>query len=162
MKRVLVIGSPGAGKSTFARRLREKTGLPLHYLDQLWHKADGTTISRAEFDEKLAHLLAKEDWIIDGNYSRTLERRLQACDTVFLLDLPVSTCLSGAEARIGQKREDLPWVETELDEEFRQQILQFPERELPQIYELLKQADPKTKVVVFHAREEINDYLEQL
>ena len=89
MKRVLVIGSPGAGKSTFARNLRDKTGLPLYHLDNIWHKPDRTTISREEFDERLAAILAKDSWIIDGNYSRTLELRLQYCDTVFLLDYPL-------------------------------------------------------------------------
>ena len=57
MKKVLVIGSPGSGKSTFSRRLRELTGLPLFYLDLLWHKPDKTTYSREEFDRKLGELL---------------------------------------------------------------------------------------------------------
>ena len=54
MKRVIVIGSPGAGKSTFSRKLRDITGLPLYHLDNIWHKPDRTTISREEFDERLA------------------------------------------------------------------------------------------------------------
>ena len=52
MKKVIIIGCPGAGKSTFARKLKDRTGLPLFYLDMIWHKADGTNISRDEFDEK--------------------------------------------------------------------------------------------------------------
>lgn len=57
MQRVIIIGSPGAGKSTFARRLRDKTGLPLFYLDMLWHKPDRTTVSKEEFDAQLEKLL---------------------------------------------------------------------------------------------------------
>ncbi len=83
MKKVLIIGSPGAGKSTFARRLRTITDLPLYYLDQIWHCSDGTHILEQAFDQQLERLLQKDQWIIDGNYSRTLERRLAACDTVF-------------------------------------------------------------------------------
>ena len=116
MKRVLVIGSPGAGKSTFARNLRDKTGLPLYHLDNIWHKPDRTTISREEFDERLAAILAKDSWIIDGNYSRTLELRLQYCDTVFLLDYPLEVCLAGVSDRIGKKRDDIPWTEHEFEE----------------------------------------------
>ena len=127
MKRVLVIGSPGAGKSTFARNLRDKTGLPLYHLDNIWHKPDRTTISREEFDERLAAILAKDSWIIDGNYSRTLELRLQYCDTVFLLDYPLEVCLAGVSDRIGKKRDDIPWTEHEFDEELRQFIVEFPE-----------------------------------
>ena len=83
MQKVLVIGCSGAGKSTFARRLRDITGLPLYYLDRLWHKADRTHITREEFDRVLAEWLARPAWIIDGDYSRTLPQRLEACDTVF-------------------------------------------------------------------------------
>lgn len=159
MQKVIVIGCPGAGKSTFARQLREVTGLPLYYLDMLWHRPDKTNPPQEEFDARLEELLQKERWIIDGNYNRTLERRLQACDTVFFLDVPVETCLAGARARIGQKREDLPWVEEELDEEFRQWILDFPRDQLPHIRELLDRVQGEKEVIVFHTREEMGEYL---
>ena len=107
MKKVLVIGCPGSGKSTFARRLRDRTGLPLYPLDLLWHRPDKTTVSEAEFDAALAEILRKDRWIIDGNFSRTLERRLAECDTVFLFDLPLADCIAGVETRIGTKREDM-------------------------------------------------------
>ncbi|WP_304522496.1 hypothetical protein [Bacteroides acidifaciens] len=67
MKRVIVIGCPGAGKSTFARKLEAKTGLPLHYLDIIWHRADRTVIGREEFDRQLDKLVMEDEWIIDGN-----------------------------------------------------------------------------------------------
>lgn len=100
MKRVLVIGCPGSGKSTFARKLRDMTGLPLYYLDMLWHKPDQTTVSAEEFDASLQAILQHDRWIIDGNYQRTLEVRFEACDTVFLLDLPLPLCLESARSRI--------------------------------------------------------------
>lgn len=56
--------------------------------------------------------------------------RLETCDTVFLLDFPVDVYLAGAQSRIGKKREDMPWVETEFDKEFRQWILDFPQNEM--------------------------------
>ena len=113
MKKILVIGCPGSGKSTFARRLRDRTGLPLYPLDLLWHRPDKTTVSEAEFDAALAEILRKDRWIIDGNFSRTLERRLAECDTVFLFDLPLADCSAGGEARIGTQREEMPWIEPE-------------------------------------------------
>ena len=67
-----------------------------------------------------------------------MEARIAACDTIFLLDYPVELCLEGVEERIGKPRTDMPWVETEFDEEFRQWILDFPEEQLPKIYELLE------------------------
>ncbi len=160
MKKVIVIGSPGAGKSTFARKLRDKTDLPLYYLDMLWHRADKTNISKDEFDGRLCEILQKECWIIDGNYSRTMEMRLQACDTVFLLDFPLDVCLSGVESRIGKKRVDMPWVETEFDAEFKQWILDFPKIRLPQIYEWLEKYKDGKEIIIFKSRESADAYIE--
>lgn len=136
-QKAIVIGCLGAGKSTFARKLRDKTHLPLYYLDMLWHKPDRTTADKNQFDENLREIISKSEWIIDGNYSRTLEMRMQACDIIFLLDFPVEECLSGAESRIGKKRADMPWIETEFDEEFRQWIIDFPKNELPECNDFL-------------------------
>ena len=112
MQKVIVIGCPGSGKSTFARKLRDLTDLPLYYLDMMWHRPDKSTIARKEFDIRLREILSKDRWIIDGNYQRTLELRFSECDTVFLLDYPIDICLKRVEKRIGQKREDMPWVAT--------------------------------------------------
>ncbi|MBQ4297335.1 MAG: adenylate kinase, partial [Clostridia bacterium] len=133
-KRIIVIGCPGAGKSTFARKLRDKTGLPLYYLDMMFHKPDRTTAPREEFDRKLAAVLQTDEWIIDGNYQRTLAPRFEACTDVFFLDLPLEQCLEGAASRIGTAREDMPWIEREFDPEFRQYILDFRKDQLPRLY----------------------------
>lgn len=161
MRRVIVIGCPGSGKSTFARALRDRTGLPLIYLDQIWHKPDRTTVTREEFDARLMEALRTERWIMDGNYARTLEMRLSYCDTVFFFDLPVEICLAGAEARVGKRHEDLPWVEEEFDPEFRQYIMDFRREHLPQMLETLKTAPERVRTVVFHSREEAAAYLDR-
>jgi len=162
MKKIIVIGCPGAGKSVFARELKKITGLPLHHLDLLWHREDATHISREEFDLRLDQILQEEAWIVDGNYLRTMEMRLAACDTVFLLDYPLEVCLTGAESRVGTKREDLPWVEKEFDEEFQQWIKDFPQNQLPLVYELIEKYRAGRTVVVFKSREDANRYLKLL
>lgn len=157
MQKVIVIGCPGAGKSTFARKLQKKTGLPLYYLDRIWHNPDKANISKEEFDRQLSQILRREAWIIDGNYSRTLEMRLKQCDTVFLLDYPLEVCLAGAQARVGAAREDMPWIEDTLDPEFREWIEHFGDEQLPGIYRLLEQY--RGRVIVFHSRAEAEAYL---
>lgn len=162
MEKALVIGCPGAGKSTFARALRDKTGLPLRYLDMLWHKPDKTTFTWEEFDVGLAQWLAEPQWIIDGNYLRTLEMRLKACDTVFFLDYPLEVCLAGAQSRVGKLREDMPWVETKFDPEFHQWILDFARDQRPRILELLEQYREGREICAFTTRKAANDFLEGL
>lgn len=159
MFKAIVIGSPGSGKSTFARKLRDAAGLPLYHPDLLWHKPDRTNISREEFDLRLSEWIKEDRWIIDGNYGRTLETRLKACDTVFLFDLPTEICLTGAEARIGKKRDDLPWIETEFDEEFRQWIVDFRAEQLPRIYALLETYRENRRIVIFHSHEEADEWI---
>jgi adenylate kinase family enzyme len=158
MKKIIVIGCPGAGKSSFARRLRDETGLSLYHLDLIWHKPDKTTVTREEFDLKLSEIMKGERWIIDGNYSRTLEARLCECDTVFLLDMPLSVCLKGAESRIGKKREDLPWIEEEFDEEFKEWIINFGKDKMPSIYSLLEKHKDKN-IIIFRSHSEVNAYV---
>ena len=138
MQKVLVIGCPGSGKSTFARRLQAPTGLPLIYLDRLNWNADKTWVSQETLDARIETALSGDRWIMDGNYTRTLELRLQACDTVFFLDYPLELCLQSVEQRIGTVRPDMPWVEEELDPEFVDFIRAFPETTRPKILTLLE------------------------
>lgn len=162
MKRAVVIGCSGSGKSVFSRKLRDVTGLTLYYLDMIWHKPDGTNISREEFDEKLRSIMSRDSWIIDGNYQRTLETRIKACDTVFLFDLPTETCIEGALSRIGKRREDMPWFENELDPQFRQWIESFRENQLPEIYRLLEKYKNGRQIVIFRTREQSDKFIEKL
>ena len=158
MKRIIVIGCPGSGKSTFARKLKEKTGLPLYYLDMIFHRPDRTTVTREEFDQRLQAILQTENWIIDGNYLRTLPIRFEACTDVFFLDFPLEQCLEGAASRVGTAREDLPWVEQEFDPEFRQYIIDFPKDQLPIIDELVERYRETRRITVFHSREEADKW----
>ena len=99
MQRILVIGCGGAGKSVFSRALGEKLGLPVVHLDRLfwlpgWHEQ-----TPAAFDAALETELAKERWIMDGNYGRTLSRRLEFADTVIFLRYSRLCCLAGVFRR---------------------------------------------------------------
>lgn len=161
MKRVIVIGCPGSGKTTFAEKLNKITGLPLYYLDAIWHKPDKTHIPREEFDRRLSEIFAADEWIIDGNYGRTVEMRLKECDTVFLFDPPTEVCLQGARDRIGKDRYDMPWIEKELDPEFETYIKGFASDSLPRLYELIEKYGMEKQVVIFKSRKEADDFLKK-
>ena len=158
MNRIVIIGCPGAGKSTFARKLAARTGLPLHYLDMIWHRADRTVIGREEFDRQLDKLVKEDEWIIDGNYTRTLPKRLAHCDTVFFFDLPLEICIEGAKSRLGKERVDMPWVDDEMDPEFMQWIIDFPRDVVPEIEHLLLNFDKP--IIRFHSRDEADNFIE--
>lgn len=162
MKKIIVIGCPGSGKSTFSRKLRDSTGLSLFYLDAIWHRPDRTHISRDEFDERLGELLPQESWIIDGNYSRTLERRIKASDTVILFDLPTEICLEGVISRIGKPREDMHWCDTSPDSLLIRSIETFKEKELPHIYDLIDKYRDGKNIVIFESRAEADNFIEYL
>jgi len=161
MKKAIVIGCPGSGKTTFAEKLRDRTALPLFYLDAIWHKPDRTHISREEYDARLSEILALDFWIIDGNYSRTLEARISACDTVFLFDLPTKVCLEGATERLGKARYDVPWIDNELDPNLKREIEEFKSKNLTRIYGLLEKYDDKS-IIIFKSRNEADVFLNEL
>lgn len=158
MKKIIVIGCSGSGKTTFVEKLRDKIGIELFYLDAIWHRPDRTHISREEYDARLSEILALDSWIIDGNYSRTIETRMVACDTVLLFDLPVEVCLEGAISRLGKARYDMPWIDTELDPKLKRDIEEFPSKNLPAIYALLDKYSDKN-ITIFKSREEADEFL---
>lgn len=159
--KIIVIGCPGSGKSTFSKKLSKILNLPIYHLDMLYHNSDGTHISKEELEEKLKTIFKENNnWIIDGNYQRTLEMRMKECDTIILLDYPIEVCLAGAEARIGIQREDLPFIEEKLDENFKQSIIDFSKEKLPQIYKLLEKYKKTKNIIVFKSRGEADSYIQ--
>ena len=162
MNKIIVIGCPGSGKSTFAKQLKAIYNIPLYHLDLIWNKPDKTTISREAFDDELNKIFKEQEWIIDGNYQRTIEKRIIEANTIYLLDYPLDICLQGASGRVGIKRDDMPWVEEELNAEFKQKILDFAQTKLPKVYELLEKYKENKRIVIFKTREQAQNYLDKL
>ena len=162
MKKAIVIGSPGAGKTTFARKLAAKTGLPLYHLDTVWHNPDKTTISRDEFDKALSEILANDSYIIDGHYTRTLETRIKDCDTIFFLDFPLDACIDGIHERVGKPRPEMPWIEEEVDPEFLQYVKDFHQNSIDTLRETLEKYTDTKQIYVFKSRLEADKYIDCL
>ena len=158
MKKVIVIGCPGSGKSTVSWALHNKTGIPLYHLDMMYWNADKTTVEKSVFLERLSTVLEKGEWIIDGNYGSTMELRMAACDTVIFLDYPLEVCLDGIKERRGKPRSDMPWIETEEDAEFIEFIKSYNEQQKPKVLELLEKYDDKN-IIILRSREQADAFL---
>ena len=158
MKKIIVIGCPGSGKSTFSLALGEKTSIPVYHLDMMFWNEDGTTVDKETFLHRLRIVIREECFIIDGNYSSTMDERISAADSVFFLDYPVDICLSGVRERIGKPRKDMPWTEREEDGEFIEYIKNFERDQRPKILELLRKYSDKS-ITVFKSRSDADKYL---
>ena len=162
MQKVIVIGCPGSGKSTFSKALHDSTGLPLYHLDRMNWNADGTNVPKHTFMERLHQALEKESWIIDGNYGSTMELRMQFCDTVFFLDYPPDVCIAGIKSRKGKERTDIPCTTLEdEDHEFVEFIKNYNSVSRPAVMELLQKYSYK-RIIIFENRSDANEFLSQI
>ena len=112
MKRVMIIGCCGSGKSTLSRNLKDKLGLPMFHLDQYYWKENWTETPKEEWTEIVKELAEKESWIIDGNYGGTMDFRMERADTIIYLDYSTIRCLWRVTKRVikyhGKVRLDMP------------------------------------------------------
>ena len=166
MNRVMIIGCGGAGKSTLARRLGEKTGLPVVHLDQIWWEpGNWNHMSREEFDRRLALEVEKPRWILDGNFNRTLEIRLEQCDTVIYLDFSRWVCLRSWIGRViknwGHARADMAQGCSEwFDPEMAKWIWTFNSKNRQRYLSLLEGLKGK-QVVILKNRKQAEQFLDQ-
>ena len=160
MKKVIIIGCPGSGKSTFAKALHNKKELPLYHLDMMYWNKDKTTVEKEVFLKRLTETLGKDSWIIDGNYASTMELRMSMCDTVFFLDFAEEICLDGIRSRRGRPRSDIPWIEPadSEDDEFVKFVKNYNTESRPNVLDLLEKYSEKN-IVIFKNRNEADEYI---
>lgn len=164
MKRIMVIGCSGSGKSTFALELGRITGIEVTQLDRLNWRAGWKEVSRNEFDRQLDEVLKKDSWIIDGNYSRTMEKRLEKAQVVFRFRLSTAACLYGyfsrlIKGKLGKKRIDMAEGCSErFDLDFVRFIAGF-ENDNAERTEKLLEKYPHVKVIRFNSRRQAEKFL---
>jgi len=167
LKRVLVIGSGGSGKTTLARRLATRTGLPLIHLDALYWRPGWDPTPADEWRTTVAALLRGERWIMDGNYGGTLDLRLDACDTVVFLDLPRLVCLWRVmKRRLLHRRRVRPEMAPGCPErwtwEFVEWIWTYPARRRPAILARLEALGSRREIYVLRSSKEAESLLDRL
>lgn len=166
MERIMIVGCGGAGKSTLARQLGEKLGLPVVHLDKLFWHSGWVESTKEEIDGKIMLELQKERWIIDGNYMRTMPIRMAHCDTVIFLDFNRVSCVWGILKRyltnIGKVRPDMAeGCPEKIDWEFFVWVWNFNKTKRERIYRMLKEAEG-IETIVLKNRRAVEKFLERV
>ena len=167
MKRVLVIGSGGAGKSTFARRLGRRLGLPVIHLDAHFWRPGWVETPKPEWRRTVEALCAREAWVMDGNFSSTLDVRLAACDTVVLLDPPRAVCVWRALKRwVMYRNKPRPDMAEGCGEKFDPKFLHwvwtYPSRSRPTVLARINEFAADKRVVTLRSDAEVEKFLAEV
>jgi adenylate kinase family enzyme len=168
MQRVLVMGSSGSGKSTFARRLSEITGIPFVSLDALFWKPGWVEADKAEFRERVTEAARQPRWIMDGNYtSHLVELRRDVSDTVIWFDLPRRTCMLGIVTRIAQsygrvRPEMGEGCPEKIDIKFLRYVWTYRRQQRPKLLDYFQGLRADQSLVCFTDRAQANSYLKEI
>jgi adenylate kinase family enzyme len=163
MKKVLILGCAGSGKSTFSKQLGQYKNIPVIHLDSLYWKSGWIASSEDEWDKTIEELLLRDSYIMDGNYSRTLNKRLVDADTVYFFDFPRFLCIYRViKRRImnhGTTREDMAeGCKENIDLEFLKWIWNFRKRSRSKILKTLAEIDGEKKVYIFRKPKDLREY----
>ena len=166
MNRIIVIGCPGSGKTTLSKLLAEKLSVPLIHLDKIQWQGNWECIRGEEFDNILSEEMKKPQWIIDGNYNRTIPMRLKQCDTVIYLDYPTYVCFFSALKRViknyGKVRDDMGGnCRERFDPTFFWFILTFNRKNRKKYRTLLSNSAGKN-IIILKSRKEADSFLNNL
>ena len=163
-KRILVVGSGGAGKTTFSRALATRLGLPLIHLDRYYWKAGWQATATDQWNAMVAELAGRHEWIMDGNYGGSLPLRLRRCDAVVFFDFPRLQCLWGVAKRrfsTGRRtRSDMAdGCPERLTLEFIRWIWKYPLVSRHRIANALHNASKDIEFVTVRSRREVRELL---
>jgi adenylate kinase family enzyme len=162
VKKVIIIGSGGSGKSTAAIKLGEITGLPVIHLDSYFWKPDWIQVGKDEWLLKIKELCEQPRWIMDGNYRGTMDLRFNEADTIIFLYFPRLLCLWGIMKRRFSKRPDtIEGCREKIDLEFFKWVWNFNMTHVPDIMEKLNNIKDKN-VYILRNRKQLNKLFESI
>src|SRR4051812_10804859 len=164
MRRVLVIGSSGSGKTRLTRRLAEKLGLPAIFLDVHYWRPGWQASDLASWRQRVSELVANCEWVMDGNFSETFDLRMPRADTLVWLDYPRLICLRRVLMRSlkdnGCSRPDLPdGCPEQIDLALLRWVWEFPSEQRPQIPDGIKRFGAHLRAIQLANDQAVADFL---
>ncbi len=163
----MIIGSSGSGKTTLALKMSEKLSLPLIHLDYHFWKANWEASSDKEWRNKLEKLVKEDKWILDGNFTSSLDIRLNRADTIVFVDLPRFTRMYRVIKRWCQNRKrnraDLPpGCKEKIDMKLLKSVWYFGKKRKPEIIKLLEQHKVNKNIFILNSSSEIEQFIKKL
>jgi len=167
MEKIAVLGCGGSGKSTFSRKLGAIVEINVYHLDTFYWKPGWNALTNDEFDNVLKKLLNKDQWIIDGNFIRTLDIRVKEADTVIFFDMPRYLCMYRIVKRrfmyLGKSRPDITeGCKEKLDFEFVSWVWNFNKNVRPKILKRLNESFQGENLIVFKSKSQVKKYLDEI
>lgn len=167
MKRIMIIGCCGAGKSSFARQLHALTQIHLIHLDQHYWRPNWVETPTIEWEKNVQALAALPTWIIDGNYGGTMDIRIKRADIIIYLDYPTWKCLWRVLKRTwqnhGRARADMPkGCKERFDLDFLHYVATYNLIRRKKLLQKLEGLPPKKKVIIFKHDRDARHFLEGL
>ncbi|MCF6136426.1 DNA topology modulation protein [Pseudalkalibacillus berkeleyi] len=165
MKKIAVIGCPGAGKSTLSKKLGESLEIEVFHLDRLYWKPGWVETPREDLRAIQEQIVKQDTWIIDGNFSGTLDIRLEAADTIVFLDVPrIKCCYRVLKRRFmyhGKTRPDIgEGCPERIPLEFLRYVWKFQNDQRPQLLERLSRLDHQKCMITLSSEKDIDLFLE--
>ena len=167
MKRILIIGNSGGGKSTMAAKMAKILDLPLIHLDTHFWQPGWIETPDEEWQEIVKSLIAREEWIMDGNFGGTLNMRAERADTIILLDMPRYVNMTGIFRRVikyyGKTRPDLPdGCPEKFDWQFTKWVWNYHKNSRPKVLEILEPFRSSKNIITLRSRKEVNNFIQKL
>jgi len=167
LKKILVIGCCGAGKSTFSKKLQSIINLEIIHLDQYYHKPNWEETEQDEWKKIVNSLVQKPSWIMDGNYGGTFDVRFKEADTIIYLDYPILKCFWRVIIRIfkyhGVVRSDMAnGCKEQFNLEFLHFVLTFNSKNRKRFIQKLNLIKDEKKVLVFKTDKQADKFLAQI
>jgi adenylate kinase family enzyme len=169
MKRILVIGNGGSGKSTFSKKLNKHLNLELIHLDNLFWKPNWKQTPKQEWKEIVKEIIREDKWIMDGNFNSTLDIRIERADTIIFFDMPRHICLWNASKRIIRgkyfkiERDDITkGCNERFDLPFYKWIWNYNKNVRPRYLNLLQSLENEKKIIIFNNYYDSNKFLKQI
>ena len=162
MKRIMIIGNAGAGKTTVARALAENLNLPLHHLDKILWLPGWKKMDKEDMKKKIEKITAEDEWIIDGNFRSTIKQLSERADTIIYLNLSTIRCIYRIVKRrySGKVRTDVAdGCEEKINMEFLKPVVFYKFRTVPEIRKVLASLTPGKRFIELKSRKAVNQFL---